>query len=243
MNLFIVMNKSRIFIGLILLIFFLFVFFDLSGYHTIALHLSSVMWSVIAMGYFLLVKKKSIYYSLFLILYAIADLVYLVDHYFELLDIVRYLTGNILYILSYACMLFFVFRSIKWKHIFKNFKIHFIVLTLLNIYMVHVLKIITNPHFGNSGLYVIEVIYNVEMLLLLSISLLNYFFRDNVKSLYIFIGSLCVVFSEVIGLAYWYVAHEGLLNCISITLTLLAFYFYYKQTKLRNTKAIDLREE
>ena len=82
--------------------------------------------------------------------------------------------------------------------------------------------------------YFVEIIYNISMLLLLSASLLNYFYKDNKKSLFMFLGSLSIVFSEVIGVAYMYVAEQNLLNFISTTLTILAFYFFCKQTKLSN---------
>ena len=44
--------------------------------------------------------------------------------------------------------------------------------------------------------YYFELVYNIITLSLLSIALLNYFYRDNQKSLYLFLGVLCLVFSE-----------------------------------------------
>ena len=86
--------------------------------------------------------------------------------------------------------------------------------------------------------YFIELIYNIVMLLLLSTSLLNYFYRDNKKSLYMFLGSLLIVFSEVISVAYLYISSHYSLNLIVVTLALLAFYFFYQQSKLSNDKSM-----
>lgn len=236
------MKIAKILIGLILMIFLLFIFFELIGNKLVALHLKSIISPVIAITYFIITKKRALFYALFLILYAMGDMVYLVVYYFNFSDMFRYLSGNILYISSYGCILLLIFKSISWKHVFKNFKLHFVILMMLNLYIIYVLNIITIPNFENSSAYILEIVYNLVILSLLSLSLLNYFYRDNIKSLYIFIGSLCIVFSEVITLAYWYITSLELLSILSALLMLLAFYFFYKQSNLHEIQETDIIE-
>ena len=102
-------------------------------------------------------------------------------------------------------------------------------------YLIYVLQVIVKPNISIDIDYYFELIYNIVTLLLLSIALLNYFYRDNHKSLYLFLGVLCLVFSEVIDIAFIYVAQRSILNFLATTLSLGAFYFLYQQSKLLNT--------
>ncbi len=94
------------------------------------------------------------------------------------------------------------------------------------------LHVIVDPRLGNTNEFYVEIVYNVVMLLVLSLTLVNYFYRDNIKSLYLFLGSMCIVFSEVIWVAYIYISASTFLNIISTTLYMLSFYFFYIQSKL-----------
>jgi hypothetical protein len=114
---------------------------------------------------------------------------------------------------------------------------HIVILSALNIYIVYVLLKIVNPYLGFSMEFVVELLYDIVMLLILSASLLNYFYKDNQKSLLLFVGSLCIVFSEVIIIAYMYISEKNLLIFSSSILSILAFYFFYFQSTLEDEKA------
>jgi hypothetical protein len=232
------MYKSKVLVGFVLLLYALFIVFQFSGNDLIAKNLRSLIFPAVALTYFLCTKEKSIFFVLFLIFYSLSDI--LSFFLYRISNQVDYFVGNSLYILAYLMLFIKICRSIKVIHVLKNFKIHLIVLTALNIYIIYVLQLIINPHIELSHEYFVEIIYNVVMLLLLSSSLLNYFYKDNRKSLYLFIGSLCVVFSEVISVAYLYVAKQSMLNFIATTLALLAFYFFYQQSKLDDTEDLNI---
>jgi hypothetical protein len=93
-----------------------------------------------------------------------------------------------------------------------------------------------NPYLVNSLLIGFELTYNVVMLVLLTLSLIAYFYNDNIKSLSIFLGSLCIVFSEVIQIAYYYITDQDFLNFISTILFVLAFCFYYYYSRISPKK-------
>lgn len=232
------MNKSKILVGLVLLIYTLFAIFQFSGYELIAFNLRSLIFPFVALTYFVCVKEKSMFFILFLIFYSLSELLAMISD--VLSYSVDYFLGNSLYILAYLMLFIKICTSISLIHVLKNFKIHLIVLTALNVYIVYVLQVIIDPHVELNYEYFVELVYNIVMLLLLSSSLLNYFYRDNKKSLYLFIGSLCIVFSEVISVAYLYVAKQDLLNFIAVSLALLAFYFFYQQSKLDNEEPINM---
>jgi hypothetical protein len=153
-------------------------------------------------------------------------------------DTLYYLLGNSLYMLAYIMLIIEICKSLNFSELIKNLKIHLIVLIGLSVYIVYVLQVIVHSYLELNYQYFVELIYNIVMLLLLSSSLLNYFYRDNRKSLYMFVGSLLMVFSEVMSFAYLYVTHHYALNLIVVSLALLAFYFFYQQSKLTNDKPI-----
>ncbi len=235
------MNKSKVLTALVLIIYVLFVFFEFNGNRTLAYGFNAIILSIIAVTYIIFIKQKTVFFSLFLFCYAVSDFLGLAVHYLPYKDLDRllkidYYVGNILYILAYVFLLIEMGRTMNIVHVIKNYKIHVLVLTALNVYLVYVLQIIVEPYIGKYYEYYLELVYNIVMLLLLSVALLNYFYKDNKKSLYLFIGSLCIVFAEVIDVAYIYIAQQSMLNFLSTTLTVVAFYFFYLQTKLSDEK-------
>ena len=226
------MRGSKIFIGLVLIIYILFAIFEFSGSFEIAYNLDSLILPIITLIYIVYSKKKNIFFLLFLLCYSISDLMGIFNDYIPYK--IDYYLGNSLYILAYFFLFVKIALSMSWFHVLRNFKIHLVVLTALNVYLVYVLQVIVSPYVGMQGQYILELVYNIMMLLVLTGALLNYFYRDNKKALYLFIGALCIVFSEVIEVAYIYISQKSLLGFLSTTLALGAFYFFYQQSKLVN---------
>ena len=224
------MHKSKVLISLIVLSYVLFVVFQFGGTETIASSFSSIIFPLIAVLYCITVRPKTLYFCLFLISYSLSELLFFTIDYIPYLYF--YYIGNTLSMLSYTFLLLEVCRYVCAKHVLKNFKIHIIVLTGLNFYIAYILQEAINPYLEMTLEYMVEITYNIIMLLLLSVSLLNYLYKDDNKSLFFFLGALCIVFSEVINVAYLYVSHQDLLNFMSVSLFILAFYFLYKQSKL-----------
>jgi len=224
------MYKSKVLVGLIILSFVLFSVFQFRGNEFIASSFSSVIFPLIAVLYYVTIKPKTLLFGLFLICYSLSELMFFIIDFIPY--IYYYFIGNILSMLAYAFLLVEICKFVCGIHVIKNFKIHIIVLIGLNIYIAYILQEALNPHIKMTNEYLVEITYNIVMLLLLSVSLLNYFHKDDKKSLFLFFGSLCIVFSEVINVAYLYVSPKNLLNFISISLFVLAFYFLYEQSKL-----------
>ncbi|WP_303318975.1 hypothetical protein Q4Q34_19555 [Flavivirga abyssicola] len=231
------MYKSKVLVGCVLLVYVLFAINEFNGNDTLSFNLDCLITPLIALIYVIFVRRKNIFFLLFILCYSISDLMGIVIFYISdgkegnLKDF-DYFVGNVLFIFAYVFLIIKISKSLNLFYVLKNFKIHLIVLTVLNIYLVYVLQVILSINIGDG--YYLEMAYNIVMLILLSVALLNYFYRDNKKSLYLFIGALCIVFSEVMQVAYFYIAQRSLLNFISTTLTLVAFYFFYQQAKLLN---------
>ncbi len=241
------MRIPKVLVGLIIIVYILFAVFGFMGMDFISYTLDSLIIPLIAICYLIFTKRKSLYFLLFIITYAISDLIALIvvnipdSSNLSYIKEIDFYIGNVLYILAYFFLFIEVVRKIDIPEILKNYKIHLIVLIALNIWLVYVLQLIVVPKLYASNDYYLELIYNIVMLSLLAGALLNYFCRDNQKSLYLFLGTICIVFSEVIDVAYIYISERTLLNFLSTTLSVAAFYFFYIQTEFRDIKKKELR--
>lgn len=225
------MYKSKVLVGLVLLLYLLFVIFEFSENYAIAHNFDTLILPLITVIYILYASRKNVFFLLFLLCYSISDLMGLFGDYIPYE--IDYYLGNSLYIMAYFFLFIKITRYMSIMHVLRNFKIHLIVLLALNIYLVYVLQVIVSPYVDmQSAEFYIELAYNTMMLLVLSGALLNYFYRDGKKALLLFVGSLCIVFSEVIEVAYIYIAQKSLLGFLSTTLALAAFYFFYQQSRL-----------
>ncbi|MBD0835954.1 hypothetical protein [Aestuariibaculum suncheonense] len=217
----------------------MFVLFQVTGRDELAHYASSLILPAIAVVYFVKVKNKSLFFSLFLVLYSVSELLVFGED-IVLYKRIDYYLGNSLYILAYTCLLIEICKSISIKQLIRHYFIHILVLSVLSVYIVYVLQNIVKPFVSVTNEYYVELVYNMVLLSLLSTALLGYFYKDNVKSLYLFLGVLCVVFAEVMWVAYTYVAERNLLNLLSTTLYLVGFYFFYLQSKLLDVKREEL---
>lgn len=238
------MFKSKVLVSVIIILYVLFAVFEFNGSYGIAYRLDCLIIPVITLLYMLAIKNRNKYFTLFLLFYSFSDLMAL---FFDFIangvetpwSNTQYFIGNSLYVLAYVFLLVKICNSLCVFHVWKNFKIHIVVLFVLNIYLIYVLQVIVKPNVVMGINYYLELVYNIVTFFLLSMALLNYFYKDNKKSLYLFIGVLCIVFSEVIDIAYIYIAQRSLLSVVAGTLSLIAFYFFYQQALQLDEKKED----
>lgn len=223
---------SKALIGFIGLAYILFAGFEFFGDTTVALQISVLIIPLITLLYFIAIEKKTLFFSLFLICYSIPELMLFIKD--EMVYETYYYICNTLCVLAYLFLLIEIYKSLSIQVIAKRFKLQITVLTFLSFYMGYVLFKIISPYLIVSLEYFLEITYNILILLVLSVSLLNYFYKDNKKSLFLFLGALCIVFSEVINMAYLYISNQNALNFMFVSLFVLAFYFLYQQSKLRD---------
>lgn len=239
-------RKSNILIGFIIVLCVAFTVFEFKQEYFLSQFFRALIVPLFALLYFLNVKRRSFHFTWFLLLYSISELLVFSELFFdfdnmtdnELLkfDDIYYTIGNTLYIAAYIFLLIDVLKTIDLKIVLKNYRIHLVVLSALNIYIIYVLLTIVNPYVEGSYLFFVELIYNIVMLLVLTSCLVSYFYNDNKKSLLLFFGSICIVFSEVIQVAYYYISDKDLLNLMQTLLFVLAFSFFHFQSKIRNKK-------
>jgi hypothetical protein len=244
-------RKSNILIGFIIMLCLAFAVLEFQQMYLLSEKFKSLIVPLFTLLYFVTVKRRSFYFTWFLILFSVSELIVFTELFFDFdvmteqeylnFNKVYYTLGNALYIFGYVFLLIEILNTIEIKNVWKNYKIHLIVLSALNIYIVYVLLTIVSsdndPEMQLSTFEMtIELIYNIAMLLVLTASLISYFYNDNKKSLLLFFGAICIVFSEVIQVAYFYISDKDLLNLLQTLLFVLAFSFFYFQSKIRNKK-------
>ena len=68
-----------------------------------------------------------------------------------------------------------------------------------------------------------------------SVALIDYMYRNDNKSMLFLLGSICIVFSEIIQLAYYYILEDKNLGFIYSFFLVVAFVFFYLQSQLKHT--------
>lgn len=202
-----------------------------------------VRWPIIPLltyVYYLKTKDKSSFFFLFLLMFSICEFTCGISNIIyeftesTLVDTFQFFSGNIMYILGYTFLILEIIKDMKLKHVFKKFLFTIIVLLALDTYsVVLVSKVSIESGYFESVLgMVIEVIYNTIIMLLLSVSLINYLYRDSRKAINLLLASTCIVFSEIIQGAYIYVSDLNILKVLGSVFMLAAFVLLYIQATM-----------
>ncbi|OBQ56531.1 hypothetical protein JJL45_13040 [Tamlana sp. s12] len=223
------MVKPRVLGVFIALVYSLFIYLQIKDNDVVANYLEALLVPLVALGYLIFEKKKTVYFSLFILLYAVSDLLDFIVDYINY-D-VYYYVGNILYMFGYSFLMLEILKSTDFNYLKKRFKIHLVVLFGLSVYLIYVLQDIVSPFVEFTNKYYIEIVYNALLVALLSLALLNYIHKENKKALFLFLGVILIVFSEFIWVADNYIVKKNLLTIISSTLALGAFFCFYKQVQ------------
>ncbi|MFV0539834.1 MAG: hypothetical protein ACK5MZ_01170 [Aestuariibaculum sp.] len=232
------MNKKIISFVLVLFILLtsvLSIIVRLSDSELLAGQFSALVFPFTTLIYFLNVKNRSFYMMAFFVIYSIADLlVFVIENISEDL---RYYLGNFLYLTAYTAIVIEVTKQVNFKRLFKHFKVHLVVLILLSVYLVIVFQKIIEPHLIVDTDYYVEISYNIVLMVLLTLSFLNYLVSNNNKrTLFLFLGVFFLFFCELIMLTYIYVLPKGILHNISIILYVSSCYFFIWQAKLNDSR-------
>lgn len=221
-------------IAIVILLTIIFIASQVMEYENLSNYSRSLVIPLATAFYFIKIKDRSFYFSLFLFTFSLSELMGLVINIIDP-DITYYL-GNSLYILAYVFLVLEVLRSIKrspdYKNFFTKYALHMAVLAMFAIYLVKVLSDIVGP-WMNRPEFAVEMVYNTVIMFLLTVSLLNFICNDTKKSLIMFLGSICIVFSEIVQVAYFYLSETYVLGIIYSVLLIMAFYFFYRHGFLK----------
>ena len=226
------MKLSKFFTGLIVLCSMCFLISDFYGNQWLANTSRALVVPLFAVLYIVTQKKKSPYFLLFLLSYGISDLISIFGYNQRF--VWEYYIGNALYIVAYLSLSIGIMQTFPMIHILKHFKWHTVILILLNLYVNYILVTYETPYLSDLDLG-FELLYNIATLVLVSVSLLNYFYRDDQKAFVLFLGALALSVSEVIQITYYYnfdTSESGVMYTSYSLLIILGFTFFFYQSKL-----------
>jgi len=180
-------------------------------------------------------EKKTIYFFWFLVIFALAQLLSYWAYYRSELEIDQidyiYYIANMLYIISYLFLIIKILSQLDFKTVFLELPIPIFILIVLDIFCVSIVSG-TTENVLSIYEYSLEFAYNAVIMVLLSVALINYMYRNDNKSMLFLLGSICIVFSEIIQLAYYYILPDHNLSFIYSFFYVVAFLFLYLQSQL-----------
>ncbi|WP_298756572.1 hypothetical protein [uncultured Psychroserpens sp.] len=204
--------------------------FDAFGVKALAMMLLTIL-------YFVNVKRKHILFILFLVTYAAAE----IHNYFTYNHFppenatydIHYLIGNGLYISAYLFLIARILSIMNFKKAILRFSMQTLLLFALGIFVVYMITDLSKEGIGLDYGYTVEMVYNSIIMFLVCLALVNYMYNDSKKSMNLLIGSICIVFSEVIQIAYYYISDfDNTLSVIYSFFLVGAFVFFYLQSRL-----------
>lgn len=237
------MQKSKLLSGIIIVLTISFIGFQIFQLDLIGGFVRGLILPLLTVLYCISGKSKSNYFFYFLMFYALSEFTGVFSYfayYSVVVDNLIYYVGNLSYITAYIFLILEVLKSINLKSVINRFPVHIIIMLVLDIYSVYLVSEIAVKSDYLNGMidYVIEIIYNIVIMLLLTVTLINYISRDSKKAMNLLLGALCIVFSEVMQVAYFYVSEKNILNVTYSVLLVFAFCFFYIQAGMsysRNT--------
>ncbi|MEJ6791427.1 MAG: hypothetical protein QNK89_01450 [Lacinutrix sp.] len=128
----------------------------------------------------------------------------------------------------------------SFKIVFKRSLLDFIVLLILDTYMIYVLINIVKPLDFESNyvgiVHIIEFLYSLILILVFSLSFLNYVQNGIKKHLFLFVACVLIAFSKLILVGYYYILDDIRLKYASTVLYVCGVFTLYHHT-LSTSKA------
>jgi hypothetical protein len=233
------MQQRKILLGFIIVFAIVFIGLKIINMQEIAGYVRPIILPLLLIFYYLAKRDRSSYFFYFLLFYSITELSGLLSYFAResyVVDSLLFYGGNILYITAYVFLILEIFKSMNVKRIFNRFTTYILILVALDIYSIILVTEIAIKSELLYGVYdyLLEIAYNTVIMLLLTITLINYISKHTKKAMNLLLGALCIVFSEVIQVAYYYVSGQNVLNVAYSILLVLAFSFFYIQSNLSN---------
>ena len=232
------MLVNKIFKVVLLLLGGLYIVFQGFGFEIEGAAVSTLTLVLLTVLYCVWTKNRGHLFLGFLVVFTCAHLLGLYSYYVpeisnEKVDYYYY-GANILYISAYMLLIIKILRGVNLAKVISEFAVPILILIVLDVFCVSIVSDTAGNVF-TSNQYILEFIYNSVVMLLLSVGLINYMYRNDNKSMLFLVASICIVFSEIIQLAYYYILPSDDLGFIYSLFLVIAFLFFYLQSQLEFT--------
>jgi len=200
---------------------------------------------------FLFFKKSNRYDKFFLgflICFALAEISYYYIYANGVVEGPMLLVCNAMFILGYTFLIVFIISNLNLKQLIKRLPIQIAVLSIVGIYLF--LEINAMIPFQKTNLFtlsdgVLNVIYNLIIIIALNLSLLNYFYNDSRLALRLLLACTALIFSEFFQIVYYY-GHDtiptflyNMIDKIYITLLAISYFIFFLFIKTTDETPIE----
>lgn len=236
------MNFGKILVVILIIFSIIYLGLQLYLYEIIASGVRTFLVLLLSILYYIQVHKKNMFFFLFLISFVLAEIVSFVAFFVPIYEgetDLFYYAGNLLYMVSYLFLIIQLLKGMDIKSVFLKLPFHFLVLFILDVFCVFIVTD-TAKYELDTYEYLLEFVYNAITMVLLSLAVINYIYRDDKKSMNFLLASIFIVFSEVMQLAYFYVSEKNILNVLYSLFIIIAFVFFYIQSTLEYSERKDL---
>ena len=180
------MILSKVLKGLLLLLGGIFIVFQGMTFETEGAATSAIVLVLLTFVYLKWTDKKNKYFLWFLIIYTVAHLAsfgawFGPEIYEGDVDYFYYFT-NILFIIAYLILSLKMITQLNFRLVFSQLSIPIFILVILDIFCVSLVTA-TAVSTMNVYEYVLEYSYNAIVMILLSVALINYMYRNDNKSM------------------------------------------------------------
>lgn len=211
-----------------------FITLEVMKYEITASVVCSVMLLLLTFLYYRNTDERQLLFFMFLLTFSLSTIVDTVTYFISydiIYDDYRYFLTNFLYILSYVFLIILCLKAMNLKAVFSKFSITILVLVILGVFCVtFITETIEQSTIVSE--YILEFVYNITIMILVSVGLINYMYREDNKAMLFFIGTMMIFFSEMIQLTYYYILDIESLAALYSILLVLAFVFLYLQSQL-----------
>lgn len=229
------MQLRRILKGTLIVVCLLFLGFQVFNLEFQAAGTRLLLVLLLTILYCVRVPEKRMFFFLFLVCFTLAELVNFISWFVKLdydttMDYFYY-GGNILYIVSYIFLILRVLKDTNINQTLSKFWIHLLILIVLDVFCVIIVSGTTEKLLSKQEYY-LEFSYNIVIMALLTVAMINYMAKNTQKSMNLLLGAIFIFFSEVLQLTYFYISHINVLNVLCSLFLVLAFLFLYLQARI-----------
>jgi len=208
-----------------------------------AMAVRCLAFTVLALVYTKRAKRNKLLFIGFILLFVLGDVFYLFNsivgnQYLFKYVYLDYLVNNIIYLLAYTCLIIKISLSLNFAHIVKQFSLYLTLILGIAIFFIYSLSEITRDFVSQSE-FNFENFYNIVVICLMCVALINYLYHDDRKSINMLIGSIFIAFSEILQLAYFYLTDFVILNITFSLFFILGILFFYLQSISEHREQVE----
>jgi len=203
--------------------------------------------SVLAILYTKKAKRTKLLFIGFILFFVLGDIFHLLhlivgNQYLFKYEFLDYIVNNILYLLAYTCLIIKISLSLDLIAIVKKYSLYLSLILGIGVFFIYCLSEITQDFVSQSE-FNFENFYNIVVVCLMCVALINYLYHDDKKSINMLIGSIFIAFSEILQLAYFYIADFAILNMTFSLFFILAILFFYLQSISEHREQVEYSYE